>query len=72
MEKVIQFLFNPNHDMPNLWVMAVLAILCLVSSYAMRYFQSRRQNNETAAIPESAAIRKPKSGKKKKTGKKKK
>lgn len=70
MEKVIQFLFNPNHDMPNLWVMAVLAILCLVSSYAMRYFQSRRRNNDTPVSSSSA--KKTSGSKKKKSGKKKK
>lgn len=42
MDKVIQVLFNTNHEMPGFYVMLALFALCLIVPAIARYVQQRR------------------------------
>lgn len=52
MDQVIQFLFNTNHDMPDIWTIVVLAILAyVVPLIARRYVAAReaKKNGSSTA-----------------------
>lgn len=56
MDKLIQVLFNPNHEMPNGYVLVVLVALCLIVPAVARYIQQKRalkEEERSAPSPES-------------------
>lgn len=50
MDKLIQILFNTNHEMPNGWVLLVLAGLAIVVPSIMRYVQGRKEDQKYSSI----------------------
>lgn len=44
MDSVTQFLFNPNHEMPSGWIIAVIFAVSVVVPTLMRYIQGKRED----------------------------
>ncbi len=57
MDKVIQVLFNTNHEMPGFYVILVLLALCLIVPAVGRYLRQKRE--WTQAPPEPAQTESP-------------
>lgn len=63
MSNVMQTLFNTNHELPDLQVIAILAILAVVAPTVAKYLHQRRSSDSTRT---SAAPAKPRAQHKKK------
>lgn len=63
MSNVLQTLFNTNHELPDLQVIVILAILAIVSPSVAKYLHQRRSSGSTKT---SAASAKPRTQHKKK------
>ena len=63
MSNVLQILFNTNHELPDLQVIVILAILAIVAPSVAKYLHQRRSSGSTKA---SAASAKPRAQHKKK------
>lgn len=70
MDKIIEVLFNTNHEMPSGWVLVALMILAIVVPNLMRWIQNSRdgvyQKNVSDKLLAAEKPRKPKAKKKKK------
>ena len=63
MSNVLQTLFNTNHELPDLQVIVILAILAIVAPSVAKYLHQRRSSGSTKT---SAASAKPSAQHKKK------
>lgn len=63
MSNVLQTLFNTNHELPDLQVIVILAILAIVAPSVAKYLHQRRSSGSTKT---SAASTKPRAQHKKK------
>ena len=63
MSNVLQILFNTNHELPDLQVIVILAILAIVAPSVAKYLHQRRSSGRTKT---SAASAKPRAQHKKK------
>lgn len=63
MSNVLQTLFNTNHELPDLQVIVILAILAIVVPSVAKYLHQRRSSGSTKI---SAASAKPRAQHKKK------
>ena len=63
MSNVLQTLFNTNHELPDLQVIVILAILAVVAPTVAKYLHQRRSSSSTKT---SAASAKPRAQHKKK------
>ena len=63
MSNVLQTLFNTNHELPDLQVIVILAILAIVAPSVAKYLHPRRSSGSTKT---SAASAKPRTQHKKK------
>mgnify|MGYP000239380955 FL=1 len=63
MSNVLQTLFNTNHELPDLQVIVILAILAIVAPSVAKYLHQRRSSGRTKT---SAASAKPRAQQKKK------
>lgn len=63
MSNVLQTLFNTNHELPDLQVIVILAILAVVAPTVAKYLHQRRSSGGTKT---SAAPAKPRAQHKKK------
>lgn len=63
MSNVLQTLFNTNHELPDLQVIVILAILAIVAPSVAKYLHQRRSSGSTKT---SAASAKPRAQYKKK------
>ncbi len=63
MSNVLQTLFNTNHELPDLQVIVILAILAIVVPSVAKYLHQRRSSGSTKT---SAASEKPRAQHKKK------
>ena len=63
MSNVLQILFNTNHELPDLQVIVILAILAIVAPAVAKYLHQRRSGGSTKI---SAASAKPRAQHKKK------
>ncbi len=63
MSNVLQTLFNTNHELPDLQVIVILAILAIVAPSVAKYLHQRRSRGSTK---NSAASAKPRAQHKKK------
>lgn len=63
MSNVLQTLFNTNHELPDLQVIVILAILAIVAPSVDKYLHQRRSSGSTKT---SAASAKPRTQHKKK------
>lgn len=67
MDKIIEVLFNTNHEMPSGWVVVFLLVIAIVFSNLMRWLQSRKENPYSPShFSESSPKKKSGSKKKKK------
>lgn len=64
MSNVLQTLFNTNHELPDLQVIVILAILAIVAPSVAKYLHQRRSSGSTKT---SAASAKPRAQHKKKS-----
>lgn len=44
MDRIIELLFNPNHELPSGSVLVVLVIIALAAPMLMNYIRDRREN----------------------------
>lgn len=42
MDRIIEILFNTNHEMPSGWTLVFLIVFCIAASSLMRYLQDQR------------------------------
>ena len=63
MSNVLQTLFNTNHELPDLQVIVILAILAIVAPSVAKYLHQRRSSG---SIKTSAGSAKPRAQHKKK------
>ncbi|MCF0135114.1 MAG: hypothetical protein HUJ69_01700 [Lachnospiraceae bacterium] len=50
MNDVIRFLFNPDHEMPNVYVTLILIAICIVVPMLMNRMQQQRAQSKLAGI----------------------
>ena len=54
MSNVLQTLFNTNHELPDLQVIVILAILAIVAPSVAKYIHQRRSSGSTKTSAASA------------------
>lgn len=57
MSNVLQTLFNTNHELPDLQVIVILAILAIVAPSVAKYLHQRRSSGSTKTPAASAKPR---------------
>lgn len=57
MSDVLQTLFNTNHELPDLQVIVILAILAIVAPSVAKYLHQRRSSGSTKTSAVSAKPR---------------
>ena len=57
MSNVLQTLFNTNHELPDLQVIVILAILAIVAPSVAKYLHQRRSSGSTKTSAASAKPR---------------
>ena len=57
MSNVLQTLFNTNHELPDLQVIVILAILAIVAPSVAKYLHHRRSSGSTKTSAASAKPR---------------
>lgn len=75
MDRFIELLFNPNHEMPSGWVLAVLVAIGIIVPTLMRWIQdsrSSRKKDISTQLLASEPAKRPKKPRTKTTQKKKK
>ena len=57
MSNVLQTLFNTNHELPDLQVIVILAILAIVAPSVAKYLHQRRSSGSTKTFAASVKPR---------------
>lgn len=67
MDSILQVLFNTNHEMPNMYVLAAIFVIAIAVPYIARHLQNRRdQGRQDYPAPAASSAGKKSKKKKKK------